>query len=40
MIKAAEESGELTSLKTIVEATSGNMGIALAMIGAVNGLIK
>jgi cysteine synthase B len=37
MIKAAEESGELTSLKTIVEATSGNMGIALAMIGAVKG---
>ena len=37
MIKKAEESGELTREKTIVEATSGNMGIALAMIGAVKG---
>ncbi len=37
MIKQAEESGELTRDKTIVEATSGNMGIALAMIGAVKG---
>jgi len=37
MIKKAEESGELTKEKTIVEATSGNMGIALAMIGAVKG---
>ena len=37
MIKRAEESGELTPNKTIVEATSGNMGIALAMIGAVKG---
>lgn len=37
MIKKAEESGELTPDKTIVEATSGNMGIALAMIGAVKG---
>ena len=37
MIKKAEESGELTRDKTIVEATSGNMGIALAMIGAVKG---
>jgi S-sulfo-L-cysteine synthase (O-acetyl-L-serine-dependent) len=37
MIKGAEESGELTKDKTIVEATSGNMGIALAMIGAVKG---
>jgi cysteine synthase B len=37
MIKKAEESGELTTKKTIVEATSGNMGIALAMIGAVKG---
>jgi cysteine synthase B len=37
MIKKAEESGELTQDKTIVEATSGNMGIALAMIGAVKG---
>jgi cysteine synthase B len=37
MIAKAEESGELTSEKTIVEPTSGNMGIALAMIGAVKG---
>jgi cysteine synthase B len=37
MIKAGEESGALTPSKTIVEATSGNMGIALAMIGAVKG---
>ena len=37
MIKKAEESGELTHGKTIVEPTSGNMGIALAMIGAVKG---
>lgn len=37
MIKKAEESGVLTKDKTIVEATSGNTGIALAMIGAVKG---
>lgn len=37
MIKKAEESGELTHEKTIVEPTSGNMGIALAMIGAFKG---
>jgi S-sulfo-L-cysteine synthase (O-acetyl-L-serine-dependent) len=37
MIKQAEENGELNRRKTIVEATSGNMGIALAMIGAVKG---
>jgi cysteine synthase B len=37
MIKQGEESGELTARKTIVEATSGNMGIALAMIGAIKG---
>jgi len=37
MIQKGEESGELTHEKTIVEATSGNMGIALAMIGAVKG---
>ncbi len=37
MIKKAEESGALTKEKTIVEPTSGNMGIALAMIGATKG---
>jgi len=37
MIKKAEESGELIKGKTIVEPTSGNMGIALAMIGAAKG---
>jgi S-sulfo-L-cysteine synthase (O-acetyl-L-serine-dependent) len=37
MIQKGEESGELTPGKTIVEATSGNMGIALAMIGAIKG---
>lgn len=37
MIKKAEDSGELTKDKTIVEATSGNTGIALAMIGASKG---
>ena len=37
MIKKAEESGELTRDKTIVEPTSGNMGIAMAMIGAARG---
>lgn len=34
MIKKAIESGELTHDKTILEPTSGNTGIALAMIGA------
>jgi len=34
MIKKAEESGELTRDKIILEPTSGNTGIALAMIGA------
>lgn len=37
MLTRAEESGELTRDKTIVEATSGNMGIALAMIGCAKG---
>jgi cysteine synthase B len=37
MIKKAEETGQLTKDKTIVEPTSGNMGIALAMIGAARG---
>ncbi len=37
MLTKAEESGELTRDKTIVEATSGNMGIALAMIGCAKG---
>jgi cysteine synthase A len=37
MIRAAEESGELVASSTIVEATSGNTGISLAMICAVRG---
>ncbi|MFC1919463.1 PLP-dependent cysteine synthase family protein [Chloroflexota bacterium] len=37
MIKKAEESGELTRDKVILEPTSGNMGIALAMIASVKG---
>jgi cysteine synthase A len=34
IIDAAEASGELQPGGTIVEATSGNTGIALAMVGA------
>jgi S-sulfo-L-cysteine synthase (O-acetyl-L-serine-dependent) len=37
MIEQAEAEGSLTRDKTIVEPTSGNTGIALAMIGAVKG---
>jgi len=37
MIEKAEESGQLTKDKTIIEATSGNTGIALAWLGRKKG---
>ena len=37
IVEAAEASGELKPAGTIVEATSGNTGIALAMVGAAKG---
>jgi len=37
MIEKAEQSGELTHDKIILEPTSGNTGIAIAMIGAAKG---
>lgn len=37
MIEKAEERGELTHTKTILEATSGNTGIGLAMVAACKG---
>lgn len=37
MVEQAEKRGELGKSKIILEATSGNMGIALAMVGAYKG---
>ncbi len=37
MVRAAEESGELTPEKTILEPTSGNTGISLAMVARIKG---
>ena len=37
MVEAAEASGELTPDKIIIEATSGNTGVGLAMVCAVKG---
>ena len=39
MLEQAEREGKLAKGKTIIEATSGNTGIALAMIGAVKGYV-
>lgn len=40
MIKKAEEAGELAPGKVILEATSGNTGIAMAMIGAAKAIVS
>ncbi len=37
MVEMAEKSGALTGGKTIIEATSGNTGIAISMIAAIKG---
>ena len=37
MIRAAEQRGELKPGQTLIEATSGNTGIALAMVAAISG---
>ena len=37
MIEGAEKRGDLTPSKTILEPTSGNTGIAIAMLGAARG---
>lgn len=37
MIQQAETEGKLTKGKTIIEPTSGNTGVALAMIGVLKG---
>ncbi|HTY46379.1 MAG TPA: cysteine synthase family protein [Methanomassiliicoccales archaeon] len=37
MIQQAEDEGKLTKGKTIIEPTSGNTGVSLAMIGAIKG---
>lgn len=37
MIEVAEETGDLTKDKTILDSTSGNTGIAYAMIGSIKG---